>query len=95
MKKKRDIMGLLAILLLVLIMAIRYSQNCNGLGELCQACSRFGCEYCAHGYIDSKGICIFLEINKRLIDNCYFYKNPSNCIQCEYGYYPELDGRCT
>ena len=83
-----------AILLLLFTKAMINGQNCNGFGDLCQSCTQFRCEYCAHGYIDSRGICIFLPLNKRMIDNCFFYQNPSSCLQCSYGYYPGVDGQC-
>ena len=93
-KSRAGIMKPLAILLLLLSKAVIRSQNCNGFGDLCQSCTQFRCEYCAHGYIDSHGVCIYLEIKKRLIDNCFFYQNPSSCLQCSYGYYPGVSGKC-
>ena len=84
----------LSLLIVLQIIDTIYSYDCTGFGDLCQSCSRLECQYCASGYIDSKGICVYLSASMQSVDNCFFFKNRYECIQCIYGYYTTYDGLC-
>ena len=69
-------------------------SNCNDFGELCQSCTPFSCQYCANGYVNSDGMCVYVPKELQNVQNCFLFKNRNTCIQYEYGYYTNYDGKC-